>query len=73
MKWTEILDVLKAEFTAGPATAFHQFLSSGKRGCVQERRMPPGATIKLRTPAEDTLDADEASRTVAPIPRAKAG
>jgi UDP-N-acetylglucosamine acyltransferase len=73
MKWTEILDTLKTEFTAGPATAFHQFLSSGKRGFVQERRMPPGATIKLRTPAEDTQDADETPRTVASVPRAKAG
>jgi UDP-N-acetylglucosamine acyltransferase len=73
MKWTEILEELKNEFTSGPAAAFHQFLSSGKRGFVQERRMPPGATIKLRTPADDSVEADEAQRDMPVIPRAKAG
>jgi UDP-N-acetylglucosamine acyltransferase len=73
MKWTEILEELKSEFTSGPAAAFHEFLSTGKRGFVQERRMPPGATIKLRTPAEDSDDSDEAERIASVVPRAKAG
>ena len=56
MKWTEMLEQLKAEFPAGPAAAFFEFLVQGKRGFVQERRMPAGATIKLR----DNIDAEAA-------------
>jgi UDP-N-acetylglucosamine acyltransferase len=56
MKWTEMLEQLKAEFPAGPAAAFPEFLVQGKRGFVQERRMPAGATIKLR----DNIDAEAA-------------
>jgi UDP-N-acetylglucosamine acyltransferase len=48
LKWTEVLEHLKAEFASGPSAEFHTFLSGGTRGFVQERRMPPGATIKLR-------------------------
>jgi UDP-N-acetylglucosamine acyltransferase len=62
-KWTEILEALKGEFTAGPATAFHQFLSSGKRGFVQERRLPPGATIKLRPQADENSDESQFATT----------
>jgi hypothetical protein len=28
-------------------------MSQSKRGFSQERRMPPGATLKLRRPADD--------------------
>ena len=71
LKWTEILDTLKAEFTAGPAAAFHQFLTSGKRGFVQERRMPPGATIKLRPQGDD--QAEESQPPATPELWSKAG
>ncbi|MEX2138417.1 MAG: acyl-ACP--UDP-N-acetylglucosamine O-acyltransferase [Pirellulales bacterium] len=70
-KWSEILEALKNEFAEGPATAFHQFLSSGKRGFVQERRLPPGATIKLRSQAEEK--SDESQFTTAPELWTKAG
>jgi UDP-N-acetylglucosamine acyltransferase len=70
MNWTEILEELKSEFTSGPAAAFHEFLSAGKRGFVQERRMPPGATIKLRPQAEEASDE---SSTEAPERWSKAG
>ena len=48
LKWTEVLEQLKSQFDSGPAADFHRFLSGGTRGFVQERRTPPGATIKLR-------------------------
>ncbi|NLE38953.1 MAG: acyl-ACP--UDP-N-acetylglucosamine O-acyltransferase [Pirellulaceae bacterium] len=50
--WEEILSQLKAEFPEGPAAHFHEFCSRTKRGIVPERRMPPGATIKLRQEPE---------------------
>jgi UDP-N-acetylglucosamine acyltransferase len=53
LKWTEVLEQLKADFPAGPAAIYSEFLSGGTRGFVQERRMPPGATIKLRSVAEE--------------------
>jgi UDP-N-acetylglucosamine acyltransferase len=53
LRWAEVLDRLQAEFTSGPAAEFHRFLSQGKRGFVQERRMPPNATLKLRRASDD--------------------
>ena len=53
LKWTEILDQLKRKFVAGAAAEFHRFLSEGTRGFVQERRMPPNATLKLRRASDD--------------------
>ena len=54
LRWSEMLDQLQATFTSGPAALFNEFLRGGTRGFVQERRMPPGATIKLRPVAEET-------------------
>ncbi len=67
-KWSEVLDQLKSSFSEGPAAAYGEFLSGGVRGFVQERRLPPGATIKLRTHAEE--DAGAASQ---PEYKSKAG
>ncbi len=53
LKWTEILDQLKRRFEVGAAGEFHRFLSEGTRGFVQERRMPPNATLKLRRASDD--------------------
>ena len=53
LAWNEILAGLEEEFSQGPAARFHQFLSSTTRGIVFERRLPPGATIKLRREGED--------------------
>jgi UDP-N-acetylglucosamine acyltransferase len=55
LKWTEVLEQLKADFPAGPAAVYSEFLAGGTRGFVQERRMPPSATIKLRPMAEEEL------------------
>ena len=48
LSWNEILGRLKKEFSDGPAAQFYQFLSTTTRGILCERRLPPGATIKLR-------------------------
>jgi UDP-N-acetylglucosamine acyltransferase len=47
LTWEEKLDVLRAQFTDGPAAEFLPFFLAGKRGFVQERRMPPGAIVRL--------------------------
>ena len=47
--WAEILRRLQEEFRDGLAAEFYPFLSATKRGIIPERRLPPGATIKLRT------------------------
>lgn len=47
LKWREILNELQQRFTVGPAAHYYEFLSASSRGIIQERRMPPGATIKL--------------------------
>lgn len=62
LTWNEILVRLRQEFAEGPPTQFYQFLSTTTRGIVPERRLPPGATIKLRN---DTASGDR--------PRARAG
>jgi UDP-N-acetylglucosamine acyltransferase len=48
MPWNEMLKSLAAEYGAGPAAAFCEFFAGGKRGFVQERRMPPNATLRIR-------------------------
>lgn len=52
LTWNEILERLQKEFSEGHAAMFHQFLSTTTRGIVSERRLPPGATIKLRRDSE---------------------
>ena len=70
LAWDELLDVLQLEFPAGPASEFVPFFIVGKRGFVQERRTPPGATVRLvRDDAED----DDASAAAEPALEKKAG
>jgi UDP-N-acetylglucosamine acyltransferase len=52
LMWGEILQRLKEQFVGGLAAEFYPFLASTKRGIIPERRLPPGATIKLRTAEE---------------------
>lgn len=66
LKWREILDRLHGEFTSGLAAHFYEFMADSHRGITQERRLPPGATIRLRD-ADDEMDVQELPR------RAKAG
>ncbi len=47
MVWNEMLLQLQQLFAAGPAREFEPFFRTGTRGFVQERRTPPGATVRL--------------------------
>jgi len=49
LPWREMLARMEQEFSDGPAAAMVQFLHGGTRGFSQERRRPPGVTLKLRT------------------------
>jgi UDP-N-acetylglucosamine acyltransferase len=51
--WPEILRSLKEQFTEGLAAQFYPFLSTTKRGIIPERRMPPGATLKIQAAEEE--------------------
>jgi UDP-N-acetylglucosamine acyltransferase len=53
LSWNEILARLQREFADGPGALFYQFLSTTTRGITPERRLPPGATIKLRRTEEE--------------------
>jgi UDP-N-acetylglucosamine acyltransferase len=50
--WNEILQRLQDEFPQGVAAQFHLFLSTTTRGIMSERRMPPGAVVRLRNEEE---------------------
>jgi len=52
-RWSDVLDILKAEFGDGPAAAFYEFFKAGKRGFVQERRISSKATLKIVDPARE--------------------
>ena len=54
LMWAEILETLRQQFPTGLAAQFYPFLTTTTRGIIPERRMPPGATIKLQ-PAEERL------------------
>ncbi len=56
LKWLEVIEALKARFPSGAAAALPRFLSEGTRGFVQERRMPPNATLKLRRHSDEEDD-----------------
>jgi len=51
LRWSEVLEQLAGEFTTGPAALFHEFLKTGKRGFVQERRISRKAMLKIADPA----------------------
>ncbi|HEY4233710.1 MAG TPA: acyl-ACP--UDP-N-acetylglucosamine O-acyltransferase [Lacipirellulaceae bacterium] len=53
LPWDEMLEVLEQEFTEGPAAEFAVFFRNGQRGFVQERRTPPGATVRLVRDEDD--------------------
>jgi UDP-N-acetylglucosamine acyltransferase len=53
LTWREVVPALMEQFPAGPAAEFHRFLSGGTRGFVQERRTPPGATVRLMREPDD--------------------
>lgn len=59
LKWTEVLAELRQNFSTGPAADFHAFLSQGTRGFVQERRVPPNVTLKLRQTDEAEGDLEQ--------------
>jgi UDP-N-acetylglucosamine acyltransferase len=58
LRWSEVLQILKAEFSSGPAAEFLEFLKAGKRGFVQERRISRKATLKIAN-TEDDEDIEE--------------
>jgi len=66
--WKEMLARLQSEFPDGPAARFYEFLSTTTRGIIPERRMPPGATLKLRRESESDHESDHESAA-----QAKAG
>jgi UDP-N-acetylglucosamine acyltransferase len=59
-RWSEVLDVLKTEFSTGPAAAFGEFFKTGKRGFIQERQISRKATLRIVDPAQDDIERDEA-------------
>ena len=67
LPWREMLARLTQRFAAGPAAPMVEFLHGGTRGFSQERRHPPGVTLKLRS------DAEEMELSVVPLPAATTG
>ncbi|NBX30445.1 hypothetical protein EBR04_08410, partial [bacterium] len=56
LPWRDVLDALRQEFTHGPVLHLRDFLNGGSRGFAQERRAPPGPTLKIRVPDEEPAD-----------------
>jgi UDP-N-acetylglucosamine acyltransferase len=47
LRWQQILERLKSEYPAGPASHFARFFAGTTRGIVAERRIPPATTLKI--------------------------
>lgn len=60
--WGEVQSELAARFPKGPAAEFTRFFAGGARGFAPERRVPPGATLKIRRAEEQHLDSLPGSR-----------
>jgi UDP-N-acetylglucosamine acyltransferase len=61
MTWSETLQSLAATFAEGPATQFFEFLSQGKRGHTQERRVPRSANVAFSVHQEELTDESPAT------------
>ncbi|MCC6126363.1 MAG: acyl-ACP--UDP-N-acetylglucosamine O-acyltransferase [Pirellulales bacterium] len=59
LMWKEILETLRTEFAYGPAALFFEFLSATKRGIVSERRVPPNATLKIKSREQEEENQEE--------------
>lgn len=58
LRWCEVLEVLERDFSTGPAALFLEFLQTGKRGFIPERRISRKATLKI-APVDSDEDAAE--------------
>ncbi|HWA97596.1 MAG TPA: acyl-ACP--UDP-N-acetylglucosamine O-acyltransferase [Pirellulales bacterium] len=47
LTWNEILERMHTDYATGPAAAFAPFLAQSTRGVTAERRLPPGASVKM--------------------------
>jgi UDP-N-acetylglucosamine acyltransferase len=57
LPWEEMLATLEVQFPTGPAAEFLIFFLGGhQRGFVQERRTPPGATVRLVRDEDDSVE-----------------
>ncbi len=54
LTWNEVQATLGDQFGDGPAAELARFLTGGTRGFAQERRTPPGATIRIHDSHQDT-------------------
>jgi UDP-N-acetylglucosamine acyltransferase len=61
-RWSEVLAILKSDYSSGPAAAFHEFFKTGKRGFVQERRISRRATLKIADPGQEEGEQSENRR-----------
>ncbi len=52
LSWNDILQRLQDEFQEGYAAQYYPFLSATTRGIMSERRLPPGAVVRLRDEEE---------------------
>jgi UDP-N-acetylglucosamine acyltransferase len=57
LRWNEVLEILRTQFSTGPAAVFYEFLKAGRRGFVQERRISAKATLKIAPPPADDAEA----------------
>jgi len=64
LKWTEILQRLKRDFSEGVAATYNVFFAGGSRGITPERRLPTAATIRLPENPDTVEEAAEGSRRV---------
>ena len=58
MTWTEVIATLQQAYPEGPASILAPFLALGRRGFVQERRVPRSATLRI----PDQLVAEESDK-----------
>ncbi len=62
MTWTEVVAELNKNLASGPAARYAQFITSGKRGFVPERRTPNRATIKIPSTDDRSFIDDQLRR-----------
>ena len=62
LRWDDAISALRERFPEGHCSLLADFMAGTKRGCVQERRMPKPATIRLHVPDAKGKQAEESEK-----------
>lgn len=65
LRWEDVIESLRKQFPTSLGQDMADFMEATKRGCIQERRVPKQATIRLHLPESKSADDKQQKRASA--------